>query len=394
MKIIDSFTYIRTTKELERACSELETNEYLALDTEFSREKTYYPTLSLIQIASQEHNYIIDALSEDIDLSIISPILTNPQIIKIFHSVSQDAEALYYTLGIVPSPIFDTQIASMVCGYGDAISYAKLVKEYTNITLDKSNRYTDWIKRPLTDAQIEYALNDVRYLRKVYKDLQSHIIQKNRASWIEEEMKELDNIDLYITKPEEAWRKIKPKELPDRAFMTLQALAEWREKNAQKQNRPRTKICNNATILKLATERPDTEKRILHILNKEQSKKSKESAEELNRLISEINAIPKNENLSKNLTKRESAPSPVIGLLKILLHIKSNEHKVAEKLIATKSELLQIAKSNHTDKSIKPLAGWRYEIFGQHAVNLCSGKTALAFSQESRKIIEVSLNKI
>ncbi len=247
---------ISTTADLEALCRDLSTAEFLAVDTEFMREQTYYPNLCLIQVAGPDRAEAIDPLAEGLDLAPFWSLMGNREQVKVFHAARQDLEIFSIEAGFIPAPVFDTQVAAMVCGFGDQISYVNLVRSVTGQSLDKSSRFTDWSKRPLSEKQIVYALGDVTHLRDVYRHLQAELERSGRESWLKEEMATLTDPATYKAAPEDAWQRLKAKVKNRRAMAVMMSLAEWREQAAQKQNVPRQRILKDDAVYDISNHAP------------------------------------------------------------------------------------------------------------------------------------------
>ena len=362
--------YINKTSELENFCKNLPRNNFITIDTEFSRETTYYPKLCLIQIASNNAAVIIDALSPDIDLSILDNVLQDPQIVKVFHSAKQDLEILYNIYGHLPINIFDTQIAASFCGYNCSVSYETLVLDVISKQIDKSHRISDWTKRPLTEKQIEYALGDVTYLQKIYVYLTQKLEEDKRLDWAIEEMQILGNPNNFIVDINEVWQKIKlSREI--KVTLVLKKLAAWRELKAQAANLPRNHYLNERYLIKLSNTLPITSeelKRISYFQNIEES-----LAEEITQVIQSALAQQIEEDLKQdNFLSIKNDYSKTLSQLKSLLEEKAKKYNIPPQLIATSSELKSFASKNSSTKQAKFLNGWRYKVFGESAIDIQS----------------------
>ena len=361
---------ITKTSELESFCQAIMAEKFITIDTEFSREATYYPKLCLIQIASEKQAVIIDALSPAINLSPLDLILQKPSLIKVFHSAKQDLEALYLLFKHLPQNIFDTQIAASFCGFGDSISYEALVLEFTQIQIDKSHRVSDWTKRPLSINQLEYALADVTHLRIVYLKLMELLKAKNRLAWALEEMTSLDSPANFTIDLEQAWHKIK--NIRDvKVNLVLKKLASWREVKAQQHDLPRNHYLNERHIFKLVENIPITLaelKSINYFHNID-----KELGEEIITIIQ--NALSAQIEADLNNAPRYSRNNREISAqLKLLLQLKADEYSLSPQLLATSLELKTIAGESETIKTPRCLSGWRYDIFGKFALDIKNGK--------------------
>ena len=366
---------VETNIALEKNLKLIENEEYISIDTEFIRENTYFSKLCLIQVASKNHSFIIDPLKKDINLDPFRKILKKNSIIKIFHSGRQDMEIFYHLFGELPKPIYDTQIAAMVCGFGDQVSYENLVNTLLNIRIDKSSRVSNWSFRPLTEKQIKYALSDVTHLIHIYEKLKNQISNGNRSLWIEDEMKSLSEIKNYEINPSEAWMKIKIKSTKREYLNRVKFLAEWRENVSIKNNIPKNRLMRDDTLLDLASINPKSNedfKRIRSFNIERDAKKINQISEILNKAQGVPEKLwPENKYIKKNKVKSFA----ILELLKVLIKHVCEEQKVAQKLIAKQDELELIAEGKFD--RLKVLDGWRYKIFGKLALELIEGKVSL-----------------
>lgn len=366
---------IETNIALEKNLKLIENEEYISVDTEFIRDNTYFSKLCLIQVASKNHSFIIDPLKEDINLDSFRKILKKDSIIKIFHSGRQDMEIFYHLFGELPKPIYDTQIAAMVCGFGDQVSYENLVNTLLNIRIDKSSRVSNWSFRPLTEKQIKYALSDVTHLVRIYEKLKNQISNGNRSLWIEDEMKSLSEIKNYKINPSEAWMKIKIKSTKREYLNRVKFLAEWRENVSIKNNIPKNRLMRDDTLLDLASINPKSNedfKRIRSFNIDRDAKKINQISEILNKAQAVPEKLwPENKYIKKNKVKSFA----ILELLKVLIKHVCEEQKVAQKLIAKQDELELMAEGKFD--RLKVLDGWRYKIFGKLALELIEGKVSL-----------------
>ncbi len=367
---------IKTTEELNFYLNKLSEQKYIAIDTEFMREKTYWPNVCLIQLASEDTAFCIDPLDENIDLREFFEILQNKNIVKVFHAARQDIEIFVHLTGKVPTPIFDTQLAAMVCGLGDSISYKDLVISLLDKTIDKGMRYTDWSKRPLDDRQIEYALSDVTHLCDIYKILTAKLEENKRIHWIDEEMEFLSDVKTYDINPDDAYKRLKTGGLNSRALSVLKELAAWREIKAKEHDRPRGFIMKDLLLHELATFNPTCIEDLLKVRGiSENGKYNQEIYDAIKKGLENPEKI-------KPVSRRRVSKS-LMDMLKMVLHIKAEEFGVAAKLIATTDDLEKIAIG---DKNVDALKGWRLEVFGQSAKDLKKGKIAVYFNPKENKI--------
>jgi ribonuclease D len=370
---------ITKTKKLAEACDRLSRHPFVTVDTEFQRESTYYPILCVAQLASPEEAIIVDALAEGIDLGPFFTLMADPKVVKVFHAARQDIEICWHAAGIIPAPLVDTQVAAMVLGYGDSISYDQLVGRITGDNLDKSHRFTDWTRRPLSPAQLAYAVSDVTHLRDVYLKLASDLDQQGRAEWMREEMKVLTSAETYRAEPELAWERLKTRVRKPRELAVLMEVAAWREREAQSRDVPRSRVLKDDAIGDIATQAPATIERLgsLRSIPKgfEQSRWGEAIVEAVKRgLARDPKTLPKMER-----------PRPVangqatVELLKVLLRMTAERHGVAAKVIATVDDLERIAGDDHAD--VPALSGWRRDLFGEKALSLKHGRLSLAIEK-------------
>lgn len=376
---------IQTTSDLETFCQHLEQQEFITVDLEFLREKTYYAELCLIQIGTLEQAAIVDPMAENLNMSAFFKILENPGITKVFHSGRQDIEILYNLTGKIPADIFDTQIAAQVCGFGESASYESLVKSILHQELDKSCRFTNWSKRPLDKKQLEYALSDVTHLVHLYQYFKQELEKSGRESWFADETKVLTSKETYETDPYEVWHKIKHRSHNSYFLTVLRELAAWREKRAQAKNTPRQSVIKDECLLNIAALCPRTSEELAQIRNIRKDVVNGRLAGEILDIIELCKSIkpqnyvvpPKEKNLSHGNTA-------LYELLKLLLKIKSQESGVVTKLIAGDDELKMLA--SFRDKDNPVLQGWRYEMFGKDALDLRDGNLSISFDKEKQSI--------
>lgn len=383
-------TLISTTEELLIQCQPLYAVEYITIDTEFIRESTFFPELCLIQIAGPEKAFVIDALAPHISLQPLFDLLQEPKVLKVFHAARQDIEIIYNLSGKIPQSIFDTQIAAMVCGFGESVSYEALVMHLINKKLDKSQRFTDWRLRPLTDKQIEYALGDVIYLRQVYTKLQKKLARNNRTEWLKEEMDALYDKKLYCPHPEDAWQRLKPKKVDSRSLCVLKELAAWRDIEARRLNVPRRHLLSDDILIELAASKPRniSDLQISRAYPKNFYKLA--IAETLLSIIETALLIP------EDLWPKKEASfegvdhgSAALDMLKLALKLVSDREGVASKLIANVSDLKRLIRKDYKDESeLLLLHGWRYQLFGEIAVGLLNGVYSLGLENNQIKFLK------
>ncbi len=376
---------ITTTQDLGEACDRLARHRYITVDTEFRRETTYYPLLCVAQLASADEAVVVDALAEGLDLKPFYELMANERVLKVFHAARQDIEIVWHEAGLIPHPIFDTQVAAMVLGYGDSISYDQLVQRITGDALDKSHRFTDWSKRPLSPAQVKYAISDVTHLRDVFEALDSDLHRRGRAEWVGEEMEVLTSPDTYRVEPETAWQRLKTRVRKPKELAVLMEVAAWREREAQTRDVPRGRVLKDDVIGEIATQAPTTVERLAGLRSLPRGfERSKWGQDILAAVARGLARDPKS--LPKFERQRGGGNgAATVELLKVLLRMTSERHAVAAKVIATIDELEQIALDDHAD--VPALHGWRRELFGEKALALKHGKLALAV--ENGKVVAI-----
>lgn len=381
-------TPIADTEKLAAFCELQKSAGYVTVDTEFVREKTYYPILCLVQIAGPEENAVIDALAPGIDLSPLAELFANPSVIKVLHASRQDNEIFYNLFGAVPAPIFDTQIAAMVCGFGDQVAYGTLISKICGINLEKTSRFADWSHRPLTEKQLLYALSDVTHLRDAYESLAAELDATGRAHWLESEMHVLTNPDTYRMDPREAWRRIKSRTTNARFLAVLREVAAWREAEAQRRDIPRNRLLRDDSLLDIAAHTPKNADALARTRGMPRGFANGRMADDLLKAIA-VGVETKEEDRPQ-VEARERLPGglgPLTDLLKTLLKLSCEDMKVAPKLIASADDLERIAASDDAD--VPALKGWRREVFGEQALALKSGKVGLTAEGKRIKIIEI-----
>ena len=376
---------ITTTSKLEAACERLARHPVITVDTEFLRETTYYPLLCVVQMASPDEAMVIDALAKGIDLKSFFELMANEKVLKVFHAARQDIEIIWHRAAIVPHPVFDTQVAAMVLGHGDSIGYDQLVERITGHRPDKTHRFTDWSRRPLTKEQIIYAVSDVTHLRDVFLALEPDLRKRGRSDWVSEEMEVLTSPRTYDFHPERAWERLKTRVRKPKELAVLMEVAAWREQEAQSRDVPRGRVLKDDAIGDIATHAPTTVERLagLRSLPKgfDRSKWGAEIVTAVQRgLARDPATLPKLEKPRNN-----SNGAAIVELLKVLLRMTSERHAVASKVIATVDDLELIAADDHAD--VAALHGWRRELFGEAALSLKHGRLALAI--EKGRVVRV-----
>src|SRR6516225_9654633 len=370
---------ITTTADLAAACSRLAKHAVITVDTEFLRETTYYPLLCVVQMASPEEAIIIDALAPGIDLKPFFELMGNEKVLKVFHAARQDIEIVWHQAAIVPHPIFDTQVAAMVLGYGDSIAYDQLVERITGQRPDKTHRFTDWSRRPLSEEQIHYAVSDVTHLRDVFTALDADLKKRRRNEWVSIEMDILTSPRTYDFHPERAWERLKTRVRKPKDLAVLMEVAAWREQEAQSRDVPRGRVLRDEAISDIATHAPTTLEKLAHLRSLpkgfEKSKWGADIVAAVQRgLARDLTKLPKLEKPRNN-----SNGAAIVELLKVLLRMTAERHAVASKVIATVDDLEQIAADDEAD--VAALRGWRRELFGDAALKLKHGHLALAIEK-------------
>ena len=375
---------ITTTERLIELCSHLAQFPFVTLDTEFIREKTYYPRLCLIQIAGPDREACIDPLSPDIDLSPLFDLLQNPKVVKVFHAAHQDVEIFYHLTGKIPTPLFDTQIAAMVCGYGDSVGYQQLVQDIVGISLDKSLRFTDWHRRPLTDEQVKYALNDVTHLRTVYQTFIKNLAENGRGNWLNEEIAVQNNPETYDTDEENVWRKIKvPFKKPLQTYVFAKLCA-WRERTAKKIDRPRKLILKDDALIELAIMMPQDAGQMDGCRNLSGGFGKSAFGQEILKVIQAACSDPA-ENYPTDWKKEKpltQTQRTLADLYHLLLMLVSADLKVAPKIIAGTDELQQIARGNNDVPCMK---GWRRDVFGEKVLLFKRGFLSFGYDPKTHR---------
>ena len=378
---------VTTTEELAAICNRLAQAEFVTVDTEFMRETTYWPRLCVIQIAGPGEAAIIDALAPDLSLDPFFGLMADESVVKVFHAARQDIEIVFHLGSLIPHPVFDTQVAAMVCGFGDSVSYDQLVHRLTGARIDKSSRFTDWARRPLTEKQSEYALADVTHLRDVYKALASQLAEQGRTDWVREEMDILTSPETYMLDPDDAWKRLKMRVRKPIELAILREIAAWREREAQARDIPRGRVIKDDTIYEIATQQPTSAAALGQLRTLPKGFERSRAAEDIIAAVQRALEIPKDK--LPRLPKHRPASNgngAAVDLLKVLLKMISENHGVASKVIATVDDLEAIAADDKAD--VPALHGWRRELFGETALRLKRGEIALAVKHSHVVAIE------
>ncbi len=371
---------ITSTADLQNACDELAKSSFVAVDTEFMRETTFWPILCLIQMASPDLEVIVDPLAAGIDLAPFHALMMDQGVVKVFHAARQDVEIVFAQTGKVPKPVFDTQVAAMVCGFNESVSYVNLVKKVTGIDLDKSSRFTDWSRRPLTPGQLTYALADVTHLRDVYTYLVDEMAAGKRTEWVAEEMAELMQVSTYQTLPEDAWKRLKLRVKNRKALAILIELAAWRERLAQGQNVPRGRILRDEALFDIANQAPTTADKLSELRTLSDGfARSARAKDILDAVKRGLEADPKTVPPLNVAAPMSAEANATVELLRVLLKAAAARHRVAPRLIADTDELEQIASETVAD--VRTLTGWRRIVFGEDALRLKQGHLALTLKR-------------
>ncbi|MBT3140426.1 ribonuclease D [Phaeobacter gallaeciensis] len=380
---------LTTTQELAAFCEQAAAHPYVTVDTEFLRERTYYSKLCLVQLAypsdSEDSAVLVDPLVEGLSLDPLLDLFRNPNVVKVFHAARQDLEIFWVESGVFPTPLFDTQVAAMVCGFGEQAGYETLVRKICKQGLDKTSRFTDWTRRPLTQAQQTYALADVTYLRQIYEYLAAELAKTGRSHWVAEELQILTNPATYDIQPEEAWKRVKTRTNSGKFLAVVKELAQFRETHAQTNNVPRNRVIKDDALVELASTKPRTISDLggSRLLLRE-ARKGVIAEGILAAVQRGIDCPPeKHPKFDKSREKLQVNPA-LADLLRVLLKSKTESAGVAAKLIAPSSDLDQIAAG---ERNVPALSGWRYEVFGEDALRLCDGKIALAAKGQTVKVV-------
>ncbi|MEF2070942.1 ribonuclease D [Consotaella aegiceratis] len=370
---------ITSTEALDEACHILSQAEFVTVDTEFIRETTFWPELCLIQIASDDLAVLVDPLAEDLDLEPFFRLMRDEKVTKVFHAARQDIEIIYKLGGIVPHPLFDTQIAAMVCGFGESIAYDQLVARTTSGRIDKTSRFTDWRHRPLSEQQLQYALADVTHLRDVYRVLRAKLESEDRGHWLNEEMAILMAPETYDLDPQDAWQRLKLRVRKPIELAVLKEVAAWRERAARERNQPRRRVLKDEAIFEIAQQQPKDEQAMARLRTISKGMERSAMGREILAAVARAQAIPKAD--LPPIPRPQALPegsAAAVELLKVLLKIIVEEESVAAKVIASSDDLEQIA-AKGDQAEVPAMSGWRRTIFGDRALELLDGKVALCF---------------
>jgi len=381
---------ITTQAELEAVIGELEKSDFVTVDTEFIRETTFWPELCLIQMAAPGVTALVDPLSPEIDLKPFFALMANEAVLKVFHAARQDIEIIFHLGGLIPHPVFDTQVAAMVCGFGESVSYDQLVQKVTRTQLDKSSRFTDWRHRPLSDKQLVYALADVTHLIDVYQHLKVELERENRSHWLNEEMEILTSRSTYDPKPEDAWKRLKMRLRKPQELAVMQSVSTWREREARERNVPRGRVLKDDAIYEIAQQHPRDAAALARLRT---TPKGWERSSTATSLLVAINAaldLPREQmpRLPK-MPQQAEGSNAAAELLKVLLRLVADKEGVAAKVLASGDDIDRIASEGEA-ADVPALHGWRRAVFGEHALRMVRGEIAIKY--ERRRIVIFDVN--
>jgi ribonuclease D len=382
---------ITTTEGLAAFCDRARSHPYVTVDTEFLRERSYYSKLCLVQLAvpgdAEEDAVLVDPLAKGIDLQPLYDLMADTSVMKVFHAARQDLEIFFIDGHVIPQPLFDTQVAAMVCGYGEQVGYETLVRKIAKDSLDKTSRFTDWSRRPLTDAQKTYALADVTHLRDIYEALSAELDKTGRRGWVEEELATLTDPETYIVRPEDAWERIKTRTNSGRFLAVVRELARFRETFAQERNIPRSRVFKDDALLEIASTKPQSEADLARSRLLLREARRGEIADGIIAAVKAGLEAPQKDWPEVDQSRDKLQVNPALAdLLRVLLKAKSDASGVAQKLIATSAELDEIAAGEYEGPAFK---GWRREVFGEDALRLCKGEVALAAKGGRVRIVDL-----
>jgi ribonuclease D len=383
-------TLVTDTDALAAVCRRIAAEPYVAIDTEFLRDKTYYSRLCLVQLAGTEDVVAVDTLADGLDLTPLYDLLADPSVLKVFHAARQDIEIFVHMAGAVPTPLFDTQIAAMVCGFGDAVSYDRLVRALTGVQIDKTSRFTDWSHRPLSTKQIDYAMADVIHLRPSYERLAKRLAKTGRSGWLDEEMALLTDVDTYRTHPEDAWKRLKTRSTKPKFLAVLRELSAWREVEAQTRDVPRSRVLRDDALVDIAAQAPSTADELARSRSFNRDAANGKTGRAILEAVGRALAAPRE--TWPNVPDQRERPQgrqPVAELLRVLLKLQCEAHDVAPKLVASAEDLDAIAADDNAD--VPAMRGWRREVFGDAALGVKHGRLAFAFDPEKDRLVLIDV---
>jgi ribonuclease D len=377
---------ITTTAELDALCQRLRGEEFVTVDTEFMRERTYWPELCVVQLAGDSEVAVVDAMAPGIDLAPLGALLADTAVPKVFHAARQDVEIFCLRFGDVPRPLFDTQVAAMVAGFGDQVGYDALVASVTGAHIEKAHRFSDWSVRPLSAAQTEYAAADVTHLRKIWRKLRARLEKEDRLDWVAEEMAVLTDPATYRPDPDAMWERLKPRTSNRRTLGLLRAIAAWREREAQRANVPRSRMLKDETLLEIAATAPADPESLGRARGISRGFAEGRSGASLLAAIAEAKALPDEAMPPAPAGRDTPRPSPaLVSLLKVMLAAKCEQHHVAPRLVASSDDIDRLAAEDAPD--VAAMHGWRHEVFGADAEALKAGRIALGVDGRRIKLI-------
>lgn len=380
---------ITTQPELEAVIRELEKSDFVTVDTEFIRETTFWPELCLIQMAAPGVTALIDPLSSDIDLQPFFALMANESVVKVFHAARQDIEIVFHLGGLIPHPVFDTQVAAMVCGFGESVSYDQLVQKVTGTQLDKSSRFTDWRHRPLSDKQLAYALADVTHLIDVYDHLKVELEREGRAHWLNEEMEVLTSLSTYDPKPEDAWKRLKMRLRKPQELAVMQSVSTWREREARERNVPRGRVLKDDAIYEISQQQPRDAAALAKLRTTPKGWERSAAAGALLLAINEALALPREQMPRLPRPPQQAEGSNAASeLLKVLLRLVADKEGVAAKVLASGDDIDRIAAEGEK-ADVPALHGWRRAVFGEQALRLVRGEIAIKFERRRIAVFEI-----
>jgi ribonuclease D len=380
---------IADNESLAAFCQRIAGSRYITVDTEFIRDRTYWPVLCVVQAAGDNEAGAIDALAEGIDLKPFFALLAEPHLPKVFHAARQDIEIFWHLTGRIPAPLFDTQIAAMVCGFGDSVAYETLATRLAKARIDKSMRFTDWSRRPLTAKQLAYAISDVTHLRLVYEKLARRIEEEGRSTWVSEEMAVLTSPSTYEIDPRETWRRLKPRSGKPRFLAVLRELAAWREEDARRRNLPRNRILRDETLKEIAAHEPSSVDDLVNMRSVGRGQAEGPIGQAILAAVARGLAVPEKDCpvVDEPPHGQNGANGASVELLRVLLKMKCERHHVAQKLVASAADIEALAESDHAD--VPALHGWRREVFGEDALALKHGRVALTAEGDKVRMVKL-----
>jgi ribonuclease D len=381
---------VTDTLALAALCDRLASAEFVTVDTEFMRERTYWPILCLVQLAGPDDAAVIDAQAPGIDLTPLFRLMSDPKVLKVFHAARQDIEIFHHLTGAIPTPLFDTQVAAMVCGFGESVGYETLAAKLARARIDKSLRFTDWSRRPLSEKQLHYALADVTHLRVAYEKLAHRLTETGRIDWVAEEMAVLSSPTTYVTEPENAWQRLRLRSANPRFLAVVREIAAWREREAKGRDLPRNRVLRDEILLDIAAQAPSNEEELARTRSVSRSGIAGWMKDGILAAVAVAKAIPEAD--LPHLPERRDLPrglGPVVDLLKVLLKMKSEAEDVASRLIASSDDLDAIAADDAA--TVPALSGWRFEVFGEDALRLKRGELALAVKGREVWLVETAV---